>query len=100
MATRRNEAGWIGWIFQKNRRLVNQKGSSQTIDNPVEHIVEVDFRRQSPAEIDQRLSNVVTLPIKNLVEPNLKLILNGREQERNDNGCNHWPGSPGFKSRA
>src|SRR5947209_1831264 len=45
-------------ILQKNHRAGYKKRPAKAIDNPVEHPVEIHFRTQRPAEIDQRLTQV------------------------------------------
>ena len=49
--------------------------------DPIEHIFKMHFRTQRSTEVDQCLANVVPVTIKKLIQPDLELVFDRREQK-------------------
>ena len=69
----------IEGIFNENCGPANKQRAAETIDDPIEHAVQINFGTQCSAEINQGLAQIVPVAIEKFIEPNLELILDRSE---------------------
>ena len=98
---RRHELRRIERIFQKNRRPNHEQCPAEPVDDSIEHAVEIDFRPERSAKINQRLAQVVPVAIEKFVEPDLELIFDRSKQQcRHDGGDNPGNHAQRLESRS
>ena len=51
-------------MLHENRRPVDEQRAAQTIHDAIQHVLDIDFGTQCPAEIDQRLPHIVPVAVK------------------------------------
>src|SRR6266704_1343973 len=85
----RKEKSAPSGIFNKNCGTANEQCATETIDDPIEHVVQINFGTQCSAEINQGLAQIVAVAIEKFIEPDLELILDRSEQQRGHDRGNH-----------